>query len=632
MAIINKPSEEGESKANPTAINHAAIIGGALDESTSDSGGERPENPCPEIGSDFREKLHSFCPILARDYGEEAAVIVQGLGYKVAKSKKTHNGCKWHYDTLEALAKRWPYLSDSGIHGILQRETKNGLIVKGRFNKWSLDRTTWYSLREDLVDRALDYKGKLWFDVPVAVRCHSIIAGTLYQNLRYQLLLLLADDPTFEGKPYRKINKAALARILPWSLSTIKREYAELVKKGCVTANPQSPTEYTICNEADLVVPLAMRKSKPATSRAAKSGLSAGKSSSSVDMVIGSTAVMTGSFTEIIGSSTEKIVSSTEDNTHYKPLEKAINKHHSQYAPREVCGACVDAADAALAAIRCDTDTSSTVPVEEDTDTASNHQASLLAPRQNPRTLDELRGLIATFSTKVSDEDKAAIRGWAKSMAVIFVSEEISLETLRVVVAAKSASEVLGAVASSLFRTVEEHGINSGWSQDTRDLCYVRELDIVTGAYLLCTGREEVLNRQFEERWGAIVEVYKVIQLPGDLDGAPAQDKADSLISEIRRCNLNGWPTYDEGNVSFTVDPAESTRKAAVDFFEAYPEVTTSKAWEVLCDCVEVKKIVGVPAGHDPLWHVRDGVTPRKFFKYYYTIRAELDASYKGAP
>ena len=63
-------------------------------------------------------------------------------------------------------------------------------VFKDKFNKKGFDRTVWYSMPEHLLKRALEKKGKVWFDVSVAMRCHSIIAGTLYQNLRYHLLCL----------------------------------------------------------------------------------------------------------------------------------------------------------------------------------------------------------------------------------------------------------------------------------------------------------------------------------------------------------------------------------------------------------------------------------------------------------
>lgn len=90
-----------------------------------------PKSVLESVGSEStipgqpKDKAHCFCPLLAAEHGENAAVIFQGLGYKIAKSKKVHDGRKWHYDTLAQLEKRWPYLSDSGIGGILERHTQS---------------------------------------------------------------------------------------------------------------------------------------------------------------------------------------------------------------------------------------------------------------------------------------------------------------------------------------------------------------------------------------------------------------------------------------------------------------------------------------------------------------------------
>src|SRR4051812_15589073 len=92
-------------------------------------------NVSSEIPQQSKDKAHCFCPKLAKDHGGEAAVILQGLGYKVAKSKKIKDGRKWHYDPLRVLEAKWPYLKDSGIHGIIERQVKAGNIFTSRYNK-----------------------------------------------------------------------------------------------------------------------------------------------------------------------------------------------------------------------------------------------------------------------------------------------------------------------------------------------------------------------------------------------------------------------------------------------------------------------------------------------------------------
>src|SRR4051812_36884870 len=89
------------------------------------------------IPQQTQDKAHCFCPKLAEQYGEETAVVLQGLGFKISKSKKVRDGRKWHYDNLKTLQQRWPYLSDSGIHAILERQVLPGNVIKGCYNKWS---------------------------------------------------------------------------------------------------------------------------------------------------------------------------------------------------------------------------------------------------------------------------------------------------------------------------------------------------------------------------------------------------------------------------------------------------------------------------------------------------------------
>lgn len=613
---MKESSANVEQERNAKANSHAAFTEGAqTTQSTSDRGGEEIESS--EIPQQPKDRTHCFCPLLAKSHGEEAAVIFQGLGYKIAKSKKIRNGRKWHYDTLVALERRWPYLRDSGIGGILDRCSRSGEVFKGRFNKWTPDRTNWYSMREDLVKRAMQKGGKLWFDVPAAVKCHSIVAGTLYQNIRYQLLVFLADNEEFTETPYWRINKAALARLLPWSLSTIKRQWQSLIDAGLIVQHPSRSHEYTVANVDDLVVPEEMKKFCDKRTSF--------KTGSSTEMDNGSSTEMTGSSTELIGSSTEKNGSSTVSNTHYKPFTKTIHKHHSPHASRDVCGVDENAADAAKASAHQDTG------YEHCSDTEDVSEQGRLTPRfvprYKPQSLAELRHLIDVLTPRVSDQEKEVIKGWAQGFALAFVTTELSTADQRQFNAPKDADQLVRALSALAFQTVEEHGLYCGWSEEARDLSFVRELEILTGAFLLFSRKEDEVHAQFATRWSAVWNTYVEIPLLGDQEDASAEDKADSLMHEIDYYNRHGWPTYAGDDVEFFVKPNLALRTSAMAFFQDNPNLLTSDVSRVLCDCIEVLCLSSQPKGFDPLFFSRKGSKPTFLFKHWDTITEELEGA-----
>jgi hypothetical protein len=612
--IVNNGSRKVEQEQHAQANKFPALL--KTDHGLN--GLESSEEETSEIPQQTAGKAHCFCPILAREHGEEAAVIFQGLGYKIAKSKKVHEGRKWHFDTLETLEKKWPYLRDSGIHGILQRQEEKGNAFKGRFNKaYRLDRTTWYSVTDELVKRAMDQDGKIWFDVPVAIQCHSIIAGTIYQNVRYHLLAFLADNPEFRGVPYYKVNKAALARVLNRSLSTIKREFKELLKHKCISVNPKQSKEYTICNNADLVVPDAMQK------HALKSGSSTEGNGSSTEMGIGSSTDQTGSSTEQIGSSTEKNGSSAENNTHYKPFEKHIHKDHSPNASRGVCGECADAAGAAKESGHqhiSDNTGSSTVPVKEHGVMPASDDITFQSIRDIRKVTDALKGLL-------SDSERMKLSDEGIGVAHEVCTDKISSQELIAVWDAKTETEIIATIAPGVRKCAEDNAKGLGLSSRVQEIAFVEGLEFASEVFRLVHSESKVMLPQFKGRGDFIIQIHDEMKRADELTDISAHAKADLLIEAIRHFNKNGWPTYSNGNVEFTVSPSKAVGEAARAFLEAIPDLSADDVWKVLADCVEVFKLNDKPAKYDPLWKARNGIKPLFLFKFWDDIKAELAAA-----
>lgn len=90
-----------------------------------------------------------FDPEVAKDVGTDAAIILSNIEYWQAKNEanKTHyhEGKYWTYNSVEAFAKLFNYLTPSKIRTCLKNLEESGYVVSGNHNKSSYDRTKWYS-------------------------------------------------------------------------------------------------------------------------------------------------------------------------------------------------------------------------------------------------------------------------------------------------------------------------------------------------------------------------------------------------------------------------------------------------------------------------------------------------------
>lgn len=101
-------------------------------------------------------KVHSFYIEEAEKHGVEKAVILYNLRFWLEKNKANdtnkHDGYYWTYNSVEAFAKLFPYLSKHKISRILKQLETDGYILTGHYNQKSYDRTKWYTLPEFAVE------------------------------------------------------------------------------------------------------------------------------------------------------------------------------------------------------------------------------------------------------------------------------------------------------------------------------------------------------------------------------------------------------------------------------------------------------------------------------------------------
>ena len=96
---------------------------------------------------------YTFSVADAEKFGSaDLAAIVSNLRFwlrkNLANETNIHDGRVWTYNSLDAWAKLFPWLSVSQVKRLLAKLEKGGFLIKGNYSKNALNKTTWYSLDE----------------------------------------------------------------------------------------------------------------------------------------------------------------------------------------------------------------------------------------------------------------------------------------------------------------------------------------------------------------------------------------------------------------------------------------------------------------------------------------------------
>lgn len=95
---------------------------------------------------------HSFDVEVAKEYGINAAIILNNLNFWIEKNRANDenffDGKFWTYNSVSAFEKLFPYMTSKQIRISLTKLENSGLIVTGNYNKSAYDRTKWYALTD----------------------------------------------------------------------------------------------------------------------------------------------------------------------------------------------------------------------------------------------------------------------------------------------------------------------------------------------------------------------------------------------------------------------------------------------------------------------------------------------------
>ena len=92
-------------------------------------------------------------PSLAREIGLNEAIMLQQIHYWLIKSSHEFEGVKWFYKTLEDWQTEFPFWSTMTIRRTLTNLEKQKVIRIGNFNEKKFDKTKWYTIEYQCVNR-----------------------------------------------------------------------------------------------------------------------------------------------------------------------------------------------------------------------------------------------------------------------------------------------------------------------------------------------------------------------------------------------------------------------------------------------------------------------------------------------
>lgn len=94
---------------------------------------------------------------LAAVFGLNEAIVLQQLNYWLnSKTAKTVNGRKWVYNSYNQWHDdNFPFWSLATVRRAIDSCEKKGLIITANYNKAGFDKTKWYSIDYDAVDRGM---------------------------------------------------------------------------------------------------------------------------------------------------------------------------------------------------------------------------------------------------------------------------------------------------------------------------------------------------------------------------------------------------------------------------------------------------------------------------------------------
>lgn len=94
---------------------------------------------------------------LAKLIGLNEAMVLQQIHYWIEINKKVRNNYRedkyWTYNTIQEWQNEFPFWSYDTVKRTLAKLRKQGILITGNFNKLKIDRTIWYTINYDVLEK-----------------------------------------------------------------------------------------------------------------------------------------------------------------------------------------------------------------------------------------------------------------------------------------------------------------------------------------------------------------------------------------------------------------------------------------------------------------------------------------------
>lgn len=111
----------------------------------------------------INEQPLQFLPTLAKALGNsDKALILQQINYWLnnPNSGKEVNGHKWIRNTVNEWHQQFPWIAEKTVQRYLKDLEGKGILVARNLNKLKFDRTKWYTIDFDELDKLVNTKGQ----------------------------------------------------------------------------------------------------------------------------------------------------------------------------------------------------------------------------------------------------------------------------------------------------------------------------------------------------------------------------------------------------------------------------------------------------------------------------------------
>lgn len=83
----------------------------------------------------------------------DKAIILQQIHYWIQRSNNIVDGHRWVFNTAKGWQKQFPWITAKTVQRYLKDLCDRGLLITGNYNKANFDRTKWYRIDYDALDK-----------------------------------------------------------------------------------------------------------------------------------------------------------------------------------------------------------------------------------------------------------------------------------------------------------------------------------------------------------------------------------------------------------------------------------------------------------------------------------------------